>query len=82
MNTKLIIVLALSLTACTQPETASRVLSSQGFTNIKMDGYDFFNCSKDDAYHDKFAAKGPTGQQVSGVVCAGLFFKGSTVRLD
>lgn len=69
-------------TGCTQPDTAQRILSQQGYKNIQMQGYDFFNCSKDDWYHDKFIATGPTGQNVSGVVCSGLFFKGSTTRLD
>ncbi len=67
---------------CTQPEHAKNVLEKQGYNNIQMQGYDFFNCAKGDWYHDKFIATGPTGQNVSGVVCAGLFFKGSTTRLD
>lgn len=75
-------VLTVMLGGCTQPEHAARVLADQGYTNIKMNGYDWFNCSKDDTYHDKFTATGPTGRIVSGVVCAGLFFKGATVRLD
>lgn len=77
-----IVAIAMLAAGCTQPDTARRVLESQGYTDIKMGGYDWFNCSKDDMYHDKFTAKGPTGQRVSGVVCAGLLFKGSTVRLD
>lgn len=67
---------------CTQPETAQRVLTGSGYKDISMQGYDWFNCSKDDFYHDKFTATGSTGQKVSGVVCGGLLFKGATIRLD
>ena len=69
-------------TGCTQPDNAKRILEDQGYTEIQMRGYDILNCSEDDAYKDKFIAKGPTGKTVSGVVCAGLMFKGSTIRLD
>lgn len=79
---RMMIIAALLAAGCTQPDHARRVLEAQGYTDIQMDGYDFLNCSKDDTYHDKFTAKGPTGQRVSGVVCAGLLFKGATVRLD
>jgi len=75
-------VLALSVIGCTQPDNARRVLESAGYTNVVMDGYDFFNCSQDDTYHDKFRATGQNGKPVSGVVCAGLWFKGATIRLD
>lgn len=74
--------LTVMLGGCTQPDTAARVLADQGYTQIELHGYDWFNCSKDDTYHDKFTATGPTGRKVSGVVCGGLFFKGATVRLD
>jgi len=74
--------IALLSTGCTQPDHALQVLESQGYTDIQIQGYDWFNCSKDDTYHDKFTAKGPSGKTVSGVVCTGMFFKGSTIRLD
>jgi len=81
---QLLVIAAIALLSagCTQPDHALKVLESQGYTDIRMGGYDWLNCSKDDTYHDKFTAKGPTGKEVSGVVCAGLFFRGSTVRLD
>jgi len=71
-----------SLSACTQPDRAHAVLEGAGYTQIQMQGYDFFNCSEDDTYHDKFTAVGPSGKRVSGVVCAGFMFKGATIRLD
>lgn len=76
------ILLVCALSACTEPDRARSVLEGAGYTEIQMHGYDWLNCSKDDTYHDKFTAKGPTGKTVSGVVCAGLFFKGAIIRLD
>lgn len=70
------------ISGCTKPESAARQLEAAGYTDIQLHGYDWFNCSKDDTFHDKFTAKGPTGKPVSGVVCSGLLFKGGTIRLD
>ena len=77
-----ILITAALLCGCTQPDTARRVLADAGYSNVQMHGYDWFACGKDDTYADKFTATGPSGRQVSGVVCAGLMFKGATVRLD
>lgn len=76
------IISLVALTACTQPVTAHRILEDAGYTNIQMQGYGFFQCSEDDTFADKFTATGPTGKSTSGVVCAGLLFKGATIRLD
>ena len=70
------------LTACTNADSARRVLEENGYSDIQMTGYRFFMCGKEDFYHSGFAAKGPTGRSVSGVVCQGLLFKGSTIRFD
>lgn len=51
-----------------------------GYKNIQTHGFDLFACSEDDFYSTKFTATNPAGQQVSGVVCSGLIFKGATVR--
>lgn len=68
------------LVGCTNTSDAERVLSSQGFTDIKYTGYDIFACSEDDFYHTGFTATSITGQHISGTVCSGLLFKGSTIR--
>lgn len=81
MRTALLLSAAL-MSGCTQPETARAILERAGYTQIQMHGYDWFACSKDDTYHDKFTAIGPAGKPVTGVVCAGLLFKGSTIRFD
>lgn len=64
------------------PERAKRTLEAAGYTEIQFHGSDLFNCSEDEFSRDKFTAIGLNGRPVSGVVCAGLFFKGSTIRLD
>jgi hypothetical protein len=79
---RLTLVLVLMLAACTQPDRATEVLEAQGYTDIRITGYDAFACSKDDAFHTGFVAKSPNGRTVKGVVCAGLVFKGATIRFD
>lgn len=68
-----------STTACTNPDAAREILNNHGYTNIQIEGYDFFGCSKDDIYRTKFSASKGQGK-VNGVVCGGLL-KGSTIRL-
>jgi len=77
----LIICVAITLTACSQPETAQKVLASQGFTKIQTQGWGMFGCGQDDTFSTKFTAVGAKGENVSGVVCGG-WMKGSTVRFD
>lgn len=79
---RVLIVATLALGACTDPQSATRILTSQGFTDVRMDGYNWFACSKDDTYHTGFTAKSVTGTMVSGTVCEGLIFKNSTVRFQ
>ena len=78
-----LIVLAalLSIAACSDEQTARRVLEEQGFTEVRTTGWSWFGCGKDDTFSTGFEAKSPRGSSVSGVVCSG-WFKGATVRLD
>ena len=73
--------ITISLTACSDDRGAQKALAGAGYTDIKTDGYTFWGCGKDDTYHTKFTAKGPTGVTVTGTVCGGVF-KGSTIRTD
>jgi len=77
--------LTLAITACTDAPDAERVLQDEGYSNIKIGGYDPWLCDTgkhgSDVYATKFTATGPTGRPVSGVVCKG-WLKGSTVRMD
>ena len=62
-------------------EGATRVLKANGFTDIKITGYKWFNGTKD-YYNTGFEATGVNGARVSGNVSRGIFLKGSTIRLD
>lgn len=75
------ILAALMLAACSDPDTARRVLEKNGFTEISVGGYAMFFCGKDDDFSTAFSATSPTGQRVSGAVCSG-WFKGATIRFD
>jgi hypothetical protein len=77
----IILGLAFVLAGCSSPDTATRALESAGYSQIKILGYQFFGCSKDDTFHTGFTAVGPTGTPVTGVVCGGLL-KGSTIRTN
>ena len=81
MKKILIIILSFTMVGCTSPESAKKTLNQAGYSDIKITGYNFMACSKDDTFHTGFRAKGPTSIEVSGTVCAG-FMKGSTIRLD
>ena len=63
------------------PEGATKVLKSNGFTDIKITGYKWFNGTPD-FYNTGFEASGPNGLKMSGNVSRGIFFKGSTIRFD
>lgn len=68
------------LSSCTDENEAGRILTANGFTDIKYTGRAWFACSESDTYATGFEAKGPTGQTISGAVCSGLIFKNSTIR--
>lgn len=78
----LVAIAAVALSGCTDPTSATKVLTQAGYSDIQMTGYDWLACGKDDTYHTGFRAKGPTGAIVNGVVCKGVFFKSSTIRFD
>lgn len=76
----LLILAAFATSGCTDADEATKVLVDSGYKDVKITGYSFTGCSKDDAYHTEFTAKGATGNEVHGVVCGG-WLKGSTIRL-
>jgi hypothetical protein len=76
----IVVIVSVGLIGCTSPADAERALKSEGMTNIKVTGYNFFACSKDDFYHTGFTATNFLGNNVEGTVCSGLLFKGSTIR--
>jgi hypothetical protein len=80
MKKILALVFAVTLSACSAPETATKALQAAGYSDIQINGYAYFGCSDDDSFHTEFKATGPTGIPVSGVVCSGIV-KGATIRL-
>lgn len=74
-----IALMALALAGCTREDQARNTLTGAGFKDIKITGYYFFGCSKDDTFHTGFTARSPSGQFVEGVVCSAVF-KGATIR--
>jgi hypothetical protein len=77
-----ILVVALAVYPFTDEETAIRILSEQGYSEIKMDGFQYFVCSADDMFHTRFVAKHPvTSKTIAGTVCSDIF-KGATIRFD
>lgn len=82
MKKIILISIASLLLSCDQSGTKALLLN-QGYTNIDTSGgYSWFACSKDDFFATEFTAKNPAGNIVSGTVCEGLLFKGSTIRFD
>ena len=71
----------LTATACSNANTARRVLEQNGYEVIEVGGYALFSCSKDDTFATKFRARSSNGSIVTGAVCSGLF-KGATIRFD
>lgn len=71
----------LLLSACTDPDTARRVLAENGYTDIQIGGYAAWSCSEGDDYATEFTATSPVGRPVRGAVCSG-WFKGATIRFD
>jgi hypothetical protein len=76
----LVILMVAAVSGCSDQDRASRALRSAGYSEINAGGYSVFGCGKD-FYSTKFTAKGPSGFDVSGVVCAGIF-KSSTIRIN
>lgn len=75
----LLLATSILLASCTDADETNKILSSQGYTEIKVTGWAWLGCSEDDTYRTKFTAKSINGSEVSGVVCSGVF-KGGTVR--
>jgi hypothetical protein len=73
-------IILLVFVGCSDPVKAKQVLEEQGYVNVQTTGCKFLACGTDDWYSTGFTATIPNGSTVSGTVCTGLIFKGSTVR--
>ncbi len=78
---KYLLLAVLVLTACSDGNTARKVLINNGYTDVEITGYKPFMCGKDDTFSTGFKATAPGGHKVSGAVCS-AFTKGSTIRFD
>lgn len=78
---RLLLLIALVLAGCTQPEHARKVLEAQGLTNIVITGYSAFSCSDNDTFATGFEATSVNGARVKGTVCEGML-KNATVRYE
>ncbi len=75
-----IILGAILCAVCSDPKTARRVLEQDGYTEVKITGWQFFGCDKHDDFTTGFMAKNANGALVNGVVCSDLIGKGATIR--
>lgn len=75
----LLALLAIVSTSCTNEKKTREILQKEGYTDIKITGYDAFECSDQDSYSTGFCATNAAGNRVCGTVCGGLF-KGYTIR--
>lgn len=84
MKKLLFALLAFMLISCTDNEGARKTLLDAGYKPISVGGYGWFSGSKGDSYVTKFKAYSPNDSTriVTGVVCRGVFFKSSTIRLN
>lgn len=73
--------MVLALAACSDGDTAQRILAQQGYTEIEITGWSPFSCSEDDTFSTGFIATSPAGLRVTGTVCS-AWFKGATIRFD
>ena len=82
-----ILLIALTLTGCRnaslhEAQQIDRALQSFGFSNGRNYVFCLLCCDKNDAYRFSWTAENGRGETVSGQACAGLLFKGWTVRVD
>jgi hypothetical protein len=64
-----------------RPDDATRVLESQGYSEIEITGWRPFMAGKEDTFSTGFRAKSPSGQIITGAVTSG-WLKGSMIRID
>jgi len=66
----------------TDESAAFNTLVALGYKQISFTGFRWLGCLPGEPFHTGFEAKSPGGVWVSGTVCSGWIFLGTTVRLD
>lgn len=84
MTSKIISVVLVTSTlfflGCADKENAERFLKKEGYKDITITGYDFFECTNGDKESTGFIAK-KNGKVVEGTVCVGMLLKNYTIKL-
>lgn len=77
-----IVLLVVLLPGCAAPEDdAMRALRATSLQDVRLGGYPFWGCGRDDGFNSSFTAKDRDGRPLSGAVCCGMW-KGCTVRFQ
>lgn len=61
-----------SLSGCTAPERSMDTLIDEGYTNVTIEGYAFFECTESSTFHTAFTGQ-RDGRHVEGAVCCSYF---------
>ncbi len=65
---------------CADKENAERFLKKEGYKNITITGYNFFECDNSNKESTGFIAQ-KNGKVVEGTVCVGMLLKNYTIKL-
>lgn len=80
------VLVCLLLSACMGPEEASesakQAVEAAGFSEVRMVEPIILGCDQNDAYRWRWEGVNVAGRKVRGQVCAGMWFKAWTVRLE
>ena len=77
----LLIVSILFFFGCADKESAEKILKKEGYTNITITGYNFFECNSGDKESTGFIAQ-KNGKVVEGTICEGMLLKNYTIKLN
>lgn len=67
-------------TGCTNESATRRTLTKAGFTEVRITGWSWLSCGRDDFTCTEFSAKNASGMAVTGAVGCGMIFKNCTIR--
>ena len=74
------IILTLSFLGCTDRESSEKILKKEGYRNITITGYNFFECNNNDKGSTGFVAE-KNGKIVEGTVCSAMLLKSYSIKL-
>jgi hypothetical protein len=65
---------------CSDKEGATNFLKKEGYSDITITGYSFFECSQQDIKSTGFIAK-KGGKMIEGTVCTSMLLEKNTIKL-